>query len=191
MTMLNAKIIGVMKSLLAIAGYQNVFDEKSICNLDILKTSLNNNYSVKWKLDVQNKPKLRSYITFKSEYGTENYVKHCKIRRERSLIAQLRVGILPIHIETGRFRNIKLEDRTCQICNSNVVEDEFHLVCICNYYCKEREILYNIIKSRNGNFDSMSNADKFVYVLKYEEKILAKYLNNIWNMRNDKLYIKI
>ncbi len=40
----------------------------------------------------------------------------------RSLIAQTRIGILPLHIKTGRFRNVKLENRTCQGCKNNYTE---------------------------------------------------------------------
>ncbi len=35
----------------------------------------------------------------------------CMSRQQRSLIAQLRLGILPIHIETGRLRGTQLDDR--------------------------------------------------------------------------------
>ncbi len=36
-------------------------------------------------------------------------VKYCMSHQQRSLIAQLRLGILPIHIETGRFRGTQLD----------------------------------------------------------------------------------
>ena len=111
------------------------------------------------------------------------------IGRERSLLAQLRIGVLPIHIETGRFRNVKPEDRVCQICDSNSIEDEFHLVCICSFYAKKREVLYNSITSKNHEFISMPDKEKIVYIIKHEWKLLATYLNNVWNKRNAKLYV--
>ncbi len=55
-------------------------------------------------------------------------------RPQRSLIAQLRLGILPIHIETGTFRGTQLDDRICQLCDTQEVEDENHFVCKCNLY---------------------------------------------------------
>ena len=51
-------------------------------------------------------PKLGTYILFKSEYCTENYLKLYLSRSHRSLLAQLRTGILPLRIETGRYQNI-------------------------------------------------------------------------------------
>ncbi len=49
-----------------------------------------------------------------------------------SLIAEIRFGILPLHIENGCFRILNLEERTCKICNSQEIEDEFHFVISCN-----------------------------------------------------------
>ncbi len=51
------------------------------------------------------KSKLRTYVKFKENICTEDYVKHCTPRRKRSLMTQFRIGILPLHIETGRFRD--------------------------------------------------------------------------------------
>ncbi len=52
-----------------------------------------------------------------------------RINRRRLLLAQFRLGILPLHIETGRFRNNQPEERICPIYNTSV-EDEYHFVCI-------------------------------------------------------------
>ena len=34
-------------------------------------------------------------------------------RQQRSLLAQLRCGILPLHIETGRFKTVRDENHNC------------------------------------------------------------------------------
>ncbi len=54
------------------------------------------------------------------------------------MTAQIRIGILPLHIETGRFRNAKVEETVCQVCNNGDVENEFNFVCICNLYNIEK-----------------------------------------------------
>ncbi len=54
--------------------------------------------------NLPNKPKLRTYISFKEQYCTEDYVKLFIVRKERSMLAQIRFGILSLHIETRRFR---------------------------------------------------------------------------------------
>jgi len=59
---------------------------------------------VKWQAEDLTKPKLRSYINFKTEYGeTEEYVQKVKVKSHRSLLARLRGGTALLHIETGRY----------------------------------------------------------------------------------------
>ena len=47
------------------------------------------------------------YRNIKKKNSCENYV----IMFLRSFIAQVRPGTLPLRIETGRFRNLKIEER--------------------------------------------------------------------------------
>ena len=44
-----------------------------------------------WKSDIASKPKLRSYIKLKADYGeTEGYVQKTRVKAHRSLLARLR-----------------------------------------------------------------------------------------------------
>ncbi len=42
-------------------------------------------------------------MLFKDRYATEDYVRYCRSRQNRSLLAHIRLGIKPLHIEIGRF----------------------------------------------------------------------------------------
>ena len=42
-------------------------------------------------------------------------------------MAQIKCGILPIRIETGRFCQLCSEDTLCEICDQDEVEAEFNL----------------------------------------------------------------
>ncbi len=55
-------------------------------------------------------------------------------RAQRSYLAQLICGILPHHIETGRWQGTQLDKRICKVCNSNSVENEEHIIFHCNKY---------------------------------------------------------
>ena len=55
------------------------------------------------------------------------------------------------------------------------VEDEFHFLCICNKSKDIREGLYNKFVSRNVSFASLSNEDKFIYLMKFENVEVAKF----------------
>ncbi len=69
-----------------------------------------------WKLALFQKRKLRTYIKFKDIFITEEYTKHCNSRRNKSLLAQFGMGILPLAIETGRFKGLTENKRICQSC---------------------------------------------------------------------------
>ena len=73
-------------------------------------------------------PKLRTYRTYKTSYNVEKYVLMNLSRRQRSVLAQYRIGILPLRVETGRYIGEKPEERICKICQSGQIEDEMHLL---------------------------------------------------------------
>ena len=71
-------------------------------------------------------PKLRTFCQVKHVFGTENYILFNLSKRKRSLCAQIRSGILPLHIESGRWvGNIK-ENRLCNFCELN--ENLIHFI---------------------------------------------------------------
>ncbi len=138
----------------------SIFEEKTSCNIRELQIYNHNIWKDKWKHNLPNKPKQRIYISFKEQYCTEDYVKLCIPRKERSILAQIRFGILPLHIETMRFRGTALDERTCQICNSKSIEDECHFILICNEYNELRINLYNSIKYKVETFEYLDNRKK-------------------------------
>ena len=95
-----------MLKLFTEIGLQNNFYNLETCNLSSIKEHLETFYNSNWKIKVMEKPKLKTYTTFKKDYGLENYLRRNLSRGKRSLLAQFRFGILPLKIETGRFSNI-------------------------------------------------------------------------------------
>jgi hypothetical protein len=165
------------------------FNRGETIDIKYAENKLQQNTLNKWLTDIQGKPKLRTYLLiFKDDLETEEYVKYCTNRVQRSLLAQFRSGTLQLNIELGRFRNIELESRLCEMCNMNVIENEFHFLCECPGYELDRQTMYSEIANRINDFENMSDNDKFKYILKYEWKKLAKYLQNSWNIRCTVLY---
>jgi hypothetical protein len=93
------------------------------------------------------------------------------------------MGILPLHIETGRYQNKSLEDRTCEVCNTNVIEDEVHFVCKCPIYDHLRAELFNSL-----NIAHLSDVEKLIYLVKFHWKKLAVFLEKAWFIRKSLLY---
>ncbi len=86
-------------------------------------------------------------------------------------MAQFRIGILPLHIETGRFRDKRINEGVCFLCNSGEVENELHFLCVCSTYSNYMHNLYSIVN--NDNVLNMSNDEKFVFLLKFKWKYVC------------------
>ena len=117
---------------------------------------------------------------FKQDFGTELYVTKYLPPYLRSYLAQFRAGILPLEVELGRFRGLRVEERICPMCTSGQVEDEIHFLFVCQCYFGLRNALLNnvILISDNYEFilkDLMNN----------QPKQLALYIYNAMIKRNN------
>src|SRR5262249_10634457 len=89
--------------------------------------------------------KLRTYRLFKSKIALEPYTQLPFF--DRRLVAQLRCGVAPLAIETGRWQRpyVPKSERFCLLCRSqldnNVVEDEAHFLIDCQSYQDARCVL--------------------------------------------------
>ncbi len=48
------------------------------------------------------------------------------------------------------------------MCEENIVEDEYHFLCVCKRYDDVRQLLYKIY-SKYQHFRSLTNIDKFIF----------------------------
>ena len=176
-------------------GLKHIYDDCVTCDIHECKRRLMELLQREFLEDIKNKPKLRSYVKFKSEYATASYLCMGMSREKRSLLGQLRCGILPLEIERGRFkthrdnesgqvRRLTLEERVCKMCTLGELEDEMHFVCICNKYKVCRNVLYNLIQLKDQTF----NNEKFVYLLKHCDKELSNYVRDAWYIRKRAMY---
>lgn len=75
--------------------------------------------------------KLRTYRQLVVGLTPAEHLRTSLSRGKRSLVSQLRCGILPLKLEIGRYLRIPLEDRLCELCNTDSVEDESHFLLVC------------------------------------------------------------
>ena len=101
------------------------------------------------------------------------------------MLAQLRIGILPLHVETGRYSNTKLEDRICKICNTGHIENEYHFLFHCTYYDDERN---DFMVTIDVDLTQTTDKEKLCYLFEHYTRKLAKYICNIFTKRQEKLY---
>ena len=166
----------------------HIFEEQQECNLSLCQEKLCLIYKEKLMLEIQKKPKLRLYSKVKQCLETERYVKLNMTANERSMLAQLRMGILPIKVETGRFVNLKINERICDVCPENKIEDELHFLFNCEAYSDARREFIKEVSLNKVNFETLCDLEKLDYCCKNVPRKLAKYIMKVFQIRKDILY---
>ena len=108
--------------------------------LSKLEKSLETKENNKLLKEINSMQKLRTYKELKLTPGTEDYVASNMEKYSRSLIAKIRIGTLPIMIETGRYKQQPADERRCLSCPDKV-EDEKHFLMDCPLYNNIREAM--------------------------------------------------
>ena len=129
------------------------------------------------------------YKLIKHDISAERYVRLNLSSSQRSFVAQLRFGILPIRVETGRFINLPLKDRICQQCTHNDIEDEIHFLFYCPLYRVERNKFFTDMLVNCPHFLGMSDVDKLIYCNNNETRKFAKFVKLIYKKRTTTLYV--
>jgi hypothetical protein len=102
-----------IKTVMDTLGFRDNFTNKSIVDIQLARNKVNDHFTVMWQSTLQSYPELRTCKQFKQEFKIEQYVILNLSKNERSALAQLRCGILPLRIETGRYVNEPLHDIIC------------------------------------------------------------------------------
>ena len=146
------------------------------------KSCLIDRYKVDWSIKARNSIKLRTYIKFKFEHSLEEYLFYIPDTRWMKALSRIRMSSHMLDIEQGRHvkpQKLPLEQRICQRCTSKSVDDEIHFIITCSYFATQRTSLLAESKLLNSEFDSLSNDDKFIYIMPSTHQplviCLAKY----------------
>ena len=174
---------GVMLNELDLTQYWN---DSRIIPLDIVKEKIDDQFLANWRHNCSTKPKLRTYVTFKDNVEVASHIVCNLPKYERSLISQLRLGILPLRLETGRYSNLKECDRICLLCQQNMVENEEHFLFECDLYDTERNQFEN---EANINFAMLDTTEKFQKAFEHPYK-LGRYMRVAMNKRKKISYIR-
>ena len=161
----NSKWCLSLKSILTEINKPELYTSKACAMIWRSRGQFQINNNLKFLEDISTKPKLRTYCKIKNSYQTEPYIVKCFSRNKRSVFAQLRIGILPIMIETGRYTNMAVESRFCNYCTLNKVEDEQHFLLECSNYTELRSTFYEKCRQENPTFDELNLEEKFIFIM--------------------------
>ena len=168
-------------------GFEHVCTNLCEISLDQVGSKLKSVQEEVWQAAIQVKPKLRTYTKFKENLVCENCILEIGPKYRRSILSQFRCGILPLHIETGRYRNVPAEDRNCTFCPQDI-ENEFHFMCICPSYSDIRKTLFTNVTQSSPGFLDLTIEEKFIEIMKNHQLAAAKYLKSAWEIRRAAIY---
>ena len=181
-----------VKHILQELNLSDIFYNCTRCNIKEASELLINNYCNKWKLDYMHVPKLRTYCKFKDSFCAESYLTMNINRKCRSYCAQLRCGILPLRIETGRYGSnyIPEEERVCNICNSGDIENEYHFIFDCSAFNEIRQQLFIKMSVLFTNFQHCDRNNRMkLFMHKDGIKCFCDYLLKAFDLRKSLIYI--
>ena len=154
----------------------------------LVRARCRNDWSEELK-NIRKNPILRTYVTFKSDFEIEPYLRLVKENKYRVAISRLRCSSHTLAIERRRHERPKppVEQRTCMKCVSSV-EDEIHFVTQCTINVNERVLLEAKISNICPFYFAFNSQQKFEYLNKSNDaRILTwygKFLHNSFKVRN-------
>ena len=77
----------------------------------------------------------------------------------------MRTGSLPLEVETGRYRNIPLEERICKLCQA-APEDEMHFIIDCQFYNDLRYSMFKMLCDEYTDFYERPSVIKYILTMK-------------------------
>ena len=177
-----------VKQILCEMGKKESYHRVEQIDLNSVKLNILEREKTKWINEVVKFSKLDLSRKIKQSFGPEMYVKLNMDRYDKSLLSQFRYGILPLEIETGRYRGVERENRVCTLCNEGVIEDQIHFALRCPIYNDLRNDFYNICMERIPNWVNLTDIDRIATLFDHHPRMFGKYIKKIFLHRKSVLY---
>ena len=179
-----------IKSILNEHNLAHIFEQQQIFPLKQtiikLKTSMFEKQHKILETECKNKPKLRTFMLFKDFKTLPPHVGKPLTFVERRAMSKLRLGILPLRLETARYlRPILPENERVCYCNSGKIENEYYVLFECKMYNDLRRAWLNKL-SIPENFDILPKNEKLKLVLNDPNNVrhTAQYTISIMDQRS-------
>lgn len=150
-----------------------VFEDNAITDLDNLRLIPIKLYSKAQEImfaainDINKNPKLRTYKTFKKDMRIEPYLNLGIQKSYYCNIARFRLSSHNLNIELGRHKRpfVPSEERFCDKCDLQLVEDEIHCLMVCPKWNDIRTPLMQIVFRHIENYALLSVERQFQEIL--------------------------
>ena len=130
-----------VKTILSSFGFYHVWLSQSVGDIPIFMSLFRQRLKDNCVQNMQSRLMDSSRALFYRNifnFDYQFYLKCVNIEKYRIALSKLRLSSHRLCIETGRWSNTDISDRTCPSCNS--LEDEFHFLFECTLYSEIRRI---------------------------------------------------
>jgi hypothetical protein len=141
----------------------NIFDVKSA--IAEIRLSLFKKDQAELENQCKRLPKLRTFNKISEFSSDKSYLAKPLSFIQRKFLAKLRLGVLPIRIETGRYERPRKSEaeRVCKQCSIGSPECELHFLIQCPRHTLLRTTFYS--KITDETFPNMTDSEKFKFIL--------------------------
>ncbi len=176
------------KQVLCELDKKEIYQKTDPIDLNWVKQKTLEKEKDQWSNDVTKFSKLDLLVKIKPAFGTENYLTIDIDRYDKSLLSQYRYGILPLELETGRYKGVERENRLCTLCSEGVVEDQIHFAFKCPSYNHFRREFFDICNDRIGGWDNMSDLDRTAVLFENQPRLFGKFVKKCFLHRKSLLF---
>ncbi len=176
-----------VKQILCEMGKKESYRRTEQVDLISAKAKIIEHQKSRWSEEVAKLSKLDLLTKIKNTFGVESFLKINIDRYDRSLLSQFRDGILPLEIETGRYKGLPREERICSLCNTGI-EDQIHFALKCPVYNNFRNEFNITCIERIPNWATLNDTQKIVTLFNDHSRLFGKYVKKIFVHRKSLLF---
>ena len=138
---INSKWISYIQTILDNTGRHDLWLHHpariTLSTCKLIKQNLLDQFLQNWNSLLMDSSKGRNYNLFKSDNKCETYLSSLTGTSLHTMF-KFRTANHKLPIETGRWNNVELSERKCQLCERNHIGDEFHYLLECTFFRNER-----------------------------------------------------
>ena len=161
-------------------------NQNELVDLDVAVARMLRMNKQLWMLEASTKSKLRTFLEVHEDAENAKAIVHSNLSRaQRSLTAKIKLGILPLQLEVGRWKDDPVEYRSCRLCGDGTLENEFHFIMYCDSFKPTRTQLYQELHAKS-DIDLYGKPESVLkgMLSKGNIKIFARYLEQMWSERS-------
>ena len=169
-----------IRDLLCNYGFNYVWLTQNVINEDVFISEFKQRVTDRFICEAtsffEESPKSHFYRYMYDNHGLHFYLSKPVNYRYKQFISKCRLHAHNLNIETGSYFNVDRNERKCNMCDSNSIEDEYHFILECvkykdirikyikSYYWR-RPSVYKLIQLLSvHNIKELNNIGKYLYI---------------------------